>query len=74
MNLLKNGHHLGGEETNVIVVARPEGELVEFQLEMTDFNGRLGLTDVHHFAEENEPRIYRIACLLFVEREVNLVG
>ena len=57
-----------------IVVARPEGEFVEFQLEKADFKNCLGRTDVHHFAEEDEPGIYPIAFLLFDEGEVNLVG
>jgi hypothetical protein len=55
-------------------VTGPESNGVELLLKMTDFDNRLGLADVHHFAEEEEPGIERLARCLVDEREVNLVS
>ena len=55
-------------------MTRPEGDRVKFLLEVAGFDGCLGLADVHHFAEKDEPGIERLAFLLFDEREVNLVS
>ena len=74
MDFLEDSHHLGCEETDVVVVTRPEGDRVKLLFEVTDFDGGFGVADIHHFLEEDKPRIERLARILSDEREVNLVS
>ena len=74
MDFLEDGHHLGGEKPDIIVVTGPEGDCVEFLLEVTDFEDCLGFANIHHFAKEDEPGIEWLARFLVDEREVDLVS
>jgi hypothetical protein len=53
MDFLEDSHHLGGKETDVVVMSGPEGNSVKFLLEVTDFNDCLRLADIHHLSKED---------------------
>ena len=74
MDFLEDGHHLGGEKMDVVVLTGPEGDRVKFLLEVTDFDNCLRFANIHHILEQDEPRIERMACFLINEREVNLMS
>jgi len=53
VDFLENGHHLGGKETDVVIMTGPESDGIKLPLEVADFDDCLRLADIHHFSKED---------------------